>query len=242
MMVAFGSAVSIAVLKYKLPMWQKEATALELGLSAIPSSGLLVLCVKANRDEASLWVKFVSWVKESVFGDWQFDFVSPLVETWRLAFTTEALKLLALVRFRGGIILVVPGVCLLLIAALVLPAISLIVVAVTVAGSMLTTSAPWGFGQRWHVPWLIRTWIEDEPMMYSNGVRRNQDVLVSLRLSAPKSPSLMENKWNISTKDYFFRRFSFHHSIMCSDSSVIECVAEWILASLKQTQTTLNEN
>jgi len=213
--------------RWPVERWLNQASILEQRLCAMPTEGLLMLCVSARRDEARLLLRLMDWLASKA--NWQLEVVSPLLGIWDSfgQFVGEHRMLYEVFKFG---LHQVPGLGVFFLpfvfAFFAFAGLSLFFMWFVVLVSLLTIAAPWGFGGGILLPWVVKLWIDDSPM-----VERSRPQEASPILSLQLSDNFVYDKRKdvgITRSERIYSRVSFQHSFLHEDAEVLRVCVDWL--------------
>lgn len=244
-----GLATLLILARYRISAWRQAANYCEQQIAAIAPPNISVLCIRANRDEASIWVRAVEWVGDQVFGDWLLTILQPVVESISSLEVFGGGKSSAF-RAAGNIPEIGPGVAgiagvmlysyyfTLLLASLA----SALVLGAVVLGTLVTVVSPWGYGADILMPWVVRFWIAELPMNCLNRIDPGRNDFLSLGLSAAASRDWepLSTNATVELRDFSYGTWSFHHSAVYVDPRVVDAIDAWAQQLSSRTDGTPN--
>ena len=211
-----GIILWMAIRKYSIGTWEQAADQLDALLDAgVPTIPLL--CLVVNRDEALLWIRIWESVGRLLFGHWYMSAVEIIIDLLTI-FRSPRLILVGIDMYFYSII-----------ATGISWGLGLLFVLVIFAGSALTISSPWGYGETWFLRWVVFITTREIP---HNRAEKNTWIfksnLISLGLNYENDDCLYK------VQRFRPRFWSFNHGWLHDDIEVAASIALWMRSLLRE--------
>lgn len=213
--------------------------AIEQRLNSVVPREMDLLCIRANRDEAGLWLGTLDQANYR----FSYGFTRTLFEPFLALVSTMGGTFGWLwIIYAGSILnmaysfqddgafeyLVKPYIGLIALVITSMSAAGLLAAAIAFVSALFTRSAPWGFGERVILCFLLNITTREVPPYEGSAHQSRPQASPYFILFGHLAVDESGHAGETTVKSFAYSRYSFQHSVLYQDPEVLKTICDWI--------------